>query len=171
MHISSRFLPRNFRAFSAFVSIFLFAFLSPTFIWTDVDDDANGRIQIPAITPASAQDVSPSNHNNPSNHHNPSSAGSPQGAGGSQSAGVGTATLISDAVGKVLSGVSGKRFSGAKIRNFSDAISAQAVAPTRVFSGIKRSELKPQKPTKKCRKWIVVTSIFQPSDAIREEIV
>lgn len=59
-----------------------------------------------------------------------------------------------------ISGVSGKRFSGEVIREVAkDELS---------FAGIRRSDLKAMREEKRCERWIVVTSIFQPSPATRK---
>lgn len=64
------------------------------------------------------------------------------------------------AAGIGISGVSGQRFSGDVIREVSkDQLS---------FSGMRRSDLKQMRDAKSCERWIVVTSIFQPSPATRK---
>lgn len=61
---------------------------------------------------------------------------------------------------KNVSGVSGARFSGAVVRDVSkDQLS---------FAGTKRSDLKAMRDPTQCERWIVVTSIFQPSPATRK---
>jgi len=57
------------------------------------------------------------------------------------------------------SGVSGQRFSGEVIREVSGDLS---------FAGMRRSDLKAIRDQKRCDRWIVVTSIFQPSPATRK---
>lgn len=58
-----------------------------------------------------------------------------------------------------LKGVSGKRFSGERLRKSTVPLS---------FANLKRSELaKFSEHRQKCKKWIVVTSIFPPSKAVR----
>jgi hypothetical protein len=59
-----------------------------------------------------------------------------------------------------ISGVSGKRFSGEVIRE----VAKEELS----FSGIRRSDLKAMREEKRCERWIVVTSIFQPSPATRK---
>jgi len=61
--------------------------------------------------------------------------------------------------GKSVSGVSGSRFSGDVIRDVPREMLA--------FAGTRRSDLKATRDTKHCERWIVVTSIFQPSPATR----
>jgi len=61
--------------------------------------------------------------------------------------------------GKHISGVSGKRFSGEVFREVSK--------DQMLFAGTKRSDLKAMTETPNCDRWIVVTSIFQPSPATR----
>lgn len=63
------------------------------------------------------------------------------------------------AAAKDVSGVSGQRFSGNVIREVDkDQLS---------FAGTRRSDLKAMQDTLRCDRWIVVTSIFQPSPATR----
>lgn len=59
-----------------------------------------------------------------------------------------------------ISGVSGKRFSGEVIRE----VAKEELS----FAGIRRSDLKAMREEKRCERWIVVTSIFQPSPATRK---
>lgn len=56
-------------------------------------------------------------------------------------------------------GVSGKRFTGERYRAANVSLS---------FEGLKRSELRVSTEHKPCPKWIVVTSVFQPSQAVRK---
>jgi hypothetical protein len=59
-----------------------------------------------------------------------------------------------------VSGVSGARFTGEVVREVSrDQLS---------FQGTRRSDLKAQRKQRSCDRWIVVTSIFQPSPATRK---
>jgi len=65
----------------------------------------------------------------------------------------------SSSIPKGISGVSGSRFSGEVIREVpKDQLS---------FAGIRRSDLKAMRDNTTCDRWIVVTSIFQPSPATR----
>jgi len=57
-----------------------------------------------------------------------------------------------------ISGVSGRRFSGEVLREL----------PELRFEGLKRGDLKALRPSQSCERWIVVTSIFQPSPATRK---
>lgn len=61
---------------------------------------------------------------------------------------------------KDISGVSGKRFSGDVIRELPKEDFS--------FAGTKRSDLKAIAKQESCEKWIVVTTIFQPSPATRK---
>jgi hypothetical protein len=63
------------------------------------------------------------------------------------------------AVSKDVSGVSGQRFSGNVIREIDKSQLS--------FAGTRRSDLKAMKDNVHCERWIVVTSIFQPSPATR----
>lgn len=68
-------------------------------------------------------------------------------------------TCMVTAEEKLISGVSGKRFSGAPVREVtSDQLN---------FAGMRRSDLRGVQENQKCEKWIVVTTIFQPSVATR----
>ncbi|CAD7963601.1 unnamed protein product [Amoebophrya sp. A120] len=58
-----------------------------------------------------------------------------------------------------LKGVSGKRFSGDRIRTSNVPLN---------FQGVRQSDLRHEREHKNCAKWIVVTSIFPPSDAVRK---
>lgn len=60
---------------------------------------------------------------------------------------------------KDISGVSGKRFSGVPFRD--------VPMDRQSFAGIRRSDLRMVQDRKNCSKWIVVTTIFQPSAATR----
>lgn len=66
---------------------------------------------------------------------------------------------MSNVAAKAVSGVSGSRFSGDVIREVSRDMLA--------FAGTRRSDLKAMLNTTTCERWIVVTSIFQPSPATR----
>ncbi|CAJ1408489.1 unnamed protein product [Effrenium voratum] len=59
-----------------------------------------------------------------------------------------------------VSGVSGQRFSGEVLR--------EVPKEELRFAGIRRSDLKALKQERRCERWIVVTSIFQPSPATRK---
>jgi len=61
---------------------------------------------------------------------------------------------------KDISGVSGKRFSGDVIRD----VPKEQLS----FVGTRRSDLKALKDATRCERWIVVTSVFQPSPATRK---
>jgi len=60
---------------------------------------------------------------------------------------------------KDVSGVSGRRFSGDVIRE----VTKEQLS----FAGTRRSDLKAMRDPTRCERWIVVTSIFQPSPATR----
>merc|ERR1719331_1285487 len=60
---------------------------------------------------------------------------------------------------KNVSGVSGQRFKGHVIREVDKTMLS--------FTGTRRSELKAMQDPLQCERWIVVTSIFQPSPATR----
>lgn len=59
-----------------------------------------------------------------------------------------------------VSGVSGRRFSGEVVRE----VSKEQLS----FVGVRRSDLKAIAHPKRCERWIVVTTIFQPSPATRK---
>lgn len=69
-------------------------------------------------------------------------------------------SVVGGADVKHISGVSGKRFSGEPVR--------EVPRDQLAFAGMKRSDLKAAAEKKMCEKWIVVTSIFQPSPATRK---
>lgn len=69
------------------------------------------------------------------------------------------ALWCAEAGSKDVSGVSGQRFSGNVIREVDKSQLS--------FAGTRRSDLKALKDNLQCERWIVVTSIFQPSPATR----
>lgn len=72
---------------------------------------------------------------------------------------VAAASSITNVAAQAISGVSGSRFSGEVVREVPKDMLA--------FAGTRRSDLKAMRNTTNCERWIVVTSIFQPSPATR----
>lgn len=68
-------------------------------------------------------------------------------------------SVLSDNLPKDISGVSGRRFSGDVIR--------EVLKDQLTFAGTRRSDLATTRNQQNCERWIVVTSIFQPSPATR----